>query len=200
MENLTNQQVKDQLLKAEVYQRTHVEAAKCYQCGKCSGGCPVAEQMDIMPRQVMRLLQLGLVEEALHSKAIWLCAGCDTCSTRCPKGVDIAKVMETLRIMAKERGYITEKNIDKFHNIYIGLMKGFGRMYEPGLIVGRNVMTGHLLQDFSYGIPYLAKRKLNLMPYRPKAKDEIAHLFQTAEKVHQEELAKLRSDKGGDLR
>ena len=180
----------------EVRGNTGVNVARCYQCGKCSGGCPVAEHMDIMPRQVMRLVQLGLVDEALHTRAIWLCAGCDTCSSRCPKGVDIAKVMETLRIMAKERGIITEKDIDKFHNIYIGLMKGFGRMYEPGLIVGRNVSTGHLFKDFSYGIPYLTKRKLNLVPYRPKARAEISHIFEAAERIQAEETAHMRS-KGG---
>ena len=48
--------------------------------------------MDVTPRQVMRMVQLGLVDEALRTRAIWLCAGCDTCSTRCPKGVDIAHV------------------------------------------------------------------------------------------------------------
>ena len=196
MQNLDEQQDQNKPLAEELASRTQVEAAKCYQCGKCSGGCPVAEHMDIMPRQVMRLVQLGLVDEALHTRAIWLCAGCDTCSSRCPKGVDIAKVMETLRIMAKERGIIIEKDIDKFHNIYIGLMKGFGRMYEPGLIVGRNVSTGHLFKDFSYGIPYLTKRKLNLVPYRPKARAEISHIFEAAERIQAEETAHMRS-KGG---
>lgn len=192
MEEFSQSQAKSKNAAEELQKRSHVEAAKCYQCGKCSGGCPVADYMDIMPRQVMRLVQLGLVEEALKSKAIWLCAGCSTCSVRCPKGVDIAHEMETLRIMAKEQGYIPEKDIDKFHNIYIGLMKGFGRMYEPGLIVGRNVTTGHLLKDFSYGIPYLVKRKLNLLPYRPKQKDDIKRIFETAEQLMQQDLAEFR--------
>lgn len=198
MQKLEEQQERNKPLAQEVAVRTQVEAAKCYQCGKCSGGCPVAEQMDIMPRQVLRLVQLGLIDEALHTRAIWLCAGCDTCSSRCPKGVDIAKVMETLRIMAKERGIITEKDIDKFHNIYIGLMKGFGRMYEPGLIVGRNVSTGHLLKDFSYGIPYLTKHKLNLLPYRPKAKAEISHIFEAAARIQAEETAHSQNKGGKD--
>lgn len=198
MQKLEEQQERNKPLAQEVAVRTQVEAAKCYQCGKCSGGCPVAEQMDVMPRQVLRLVQLGLIDEALHTRAIWLCAGCDTCSSRCPKGVDIAKVMETLRIMAKERDIITEKDIDKFHNIYIGLMKGFGRMYEPGLIVGRNVSTGHLLKDFSYGIPYLTKHKLNLLPYRPKAKAEISHIFEAAARIQAEETAHTQSKGGKD--
>lgn len=197
MDDLSRQIERSRALAEELVQRAGDEAAKCYQCGKCSGGCPAAEAMDVTPRQVMRMVQLGLVDEALRTRAIWLCAGCDTCSTRCPKGVDIAHVMETLRIMAKEKGIIAEKDIDKFHNVYIGLMKGFGRMYEPGLIVGRNVLTGHLFQDVSYGLPYLTKRKLNLIPYRPKAKAEITHIFQAAERVQREELARLRQERGG---
>ena len=101
---LDQQQAQGMALKEELQSRSHVDVSRCYQCGKCSAGCPVAEHMDIMLRQVMRLVQLGMMDEALKSKAIWLCATCETCSTRCPKGVEIATVMETLRIMAKEKG------------------------------------------------------------------------------------------------
>jgi heterodisulfide reductase subunit C len=69
----------------------------CYQCGNCSGGCPAADYMDIPPHQVIRLVQLGGIEEILESNTPWICAACITCSVRCPKGVDIAAVMEALR-------------------------------------------------------------------------------------------------------
>ena len=69
----------------------------CYQCGKCSAGCPSIEAMDVMPSQLIRLVQLGQVEKALATKTIWLCAACHTCKVRCPKGVDLAKIMEALR-------------------------------------------------------------------------------------------------------
>jgi heterodisulfide reductase subunit C len=75
----------------------------CYQCGKCSAGCPVVEAMDILPNQIIRLVQLGLVQEALDSKTIWLCASCITCTSRCPKGVDVARVMEALRAIILRR-------------------------------------------------------------------------------------------------
>lgn len=167
---------------------SHVEAAKCYQCGKCSAGCPVAEYMDIMPRQVMRLVQLGLTDEALKSKAIWLCATCDTCSTRCPRNVDIAHEMETLRILAKRKGIVGDKDIDKFHNVFLGCVQKFGRVYEVGLIVGRNVSTGKLFRDVNYGVPYLAKRKVSLLPENVKAKEEVRRIFERAEQLAQAEL------------
>jgi len=69
----------------------------CYQCGKCSAGCPVVSRMDILPNQIIRLAQLGLKEDLLESEAIWTCASCMTCNVRCPKGINIAEVIEVLR-------------------------------------------------------------------------------------------------------
>jgi heterodisulfide reductase subunit C2 len=71
----------------------------CYQCGKCSAGCPMSFAMDLLPNQVMRLVQLGLEEDIANSKTVWLCASCLTCAVRCPKGVDISRVMEALRLI-----------------------------------------------------------------------------------------------------
>ena len=78
----------------------------CYQCGKCSAGCPLVSVMDILPNQAIRLAQLG-AEEVLDFKAIWLCASCLTCAARCPKGVDLARVMEALRLIR------LRKNVDQ---------------------------------------------------------------------------------------
>jgi len=77
----------------------------CYQCGKCAAGCPVAFAMDMLPSQVIRYAQLGLVEKLLDSKTIWLCAACQACYTRCPKGIDLSRIMEALReIVMLEKG------------------------------------------------------------------------------------------------
>ncbi len=73
------------------------ELLACYQCGKCSAGCPMAKYMDILPHQIVRFAQLGLKEELLASEAIWMCVSCLTCNTRCPKGVRIAEVIEAVR-------------------------------------------------------------------------------------------------------
>ncbi|MDD5467169.1 MAG: 4Fe-4S dicluster domain-containing protein [Anaerolineales bacterium] len=70
----------------------------CNQCGKCSAGCPVAFSMDILPNQVIRMAQLGIVD-VLDSQTIWTCAACLTCVSRCPKGIDLPRVMEAMRLM-----------------------------------------------------------------------------------------------------
>jgi heterodisulfide reductase subunit C len=87
----------------------------CYQCGKCTAGCPSILEMDILPSQIIRLVQLGQEEESLKSKTIWLCASCFTCVTRCPKGVDLAKIMESLRQinLRKNVDYVSPLSISK---------------------------------------------------------------------------------------
>ena len=77
----------------------------CYQCGKCSAGCPMSFAMDLLPNQIMRLVQLGMEEDIANSKTIWLCASCFTCTVRCPKGVDISRVMEALRVIALRKSF-----------------------------------------------------------------------------------------------
>lgn len=78
----------------------------CYQCGKCSAGCPMSFAMELLPNQIIRLVQLGLEEDIAKSNTIWICASCITCSLRCPRGVDLARVMEALRLITMR------KNID----------------------------------------------------------------------------------------
>lgn len=76
----------------------------CYQCGKCSAGCPIATAMDLLPNQIIRMAQLGLEEDILNSKAPWLCAACLTCTSRCPRGVDIARIMGAVRSITLRTG------------------------------------------------------------------------------------------------
>ncbi|MGD2104777.1 MAG: 4Fe-4S dicluster domain-containing protein [Anaerolineae bacterium] len=75
----------------------------CNQCGKCSAGCPIVATMDILPSQVIRMAQLGM-EEVLETNTIWICASCLTCVARCPKGVDLPRLMEALRQVSLRKG------------------------------------------------------------------------------------------------
>lgn len=92
----SDQTESDIVLKIEMLSGQNMHS--CYQCGKCSSGCPGTPEMDILPNEVIRLIQMGRVDEVLSSDTIWFCASCMTCLIRCPKGVDLAKIMEALRV------------------------------------------------------------------------------------------------------
>ncbi|OPX18188.1 hypothetical protein BXT86_02495 [candidate division WOR-3 bacterium 4484_100] len=87
----------------------------CEQCGTCSASCPMVAEMDITPSQLMRMVQLGL-KEVMETKAMWVCASCYTCTVRCPRGLDVAKVAEALRqvYLRKALDYIEIKKIPKY--------------------------------------------------------------------------------------
>ena len=78
----------------------------CYQCGMCSGNCPAAANMDISPRQIIEMARLGLEDEIANSKTVWICASCLACAVNCPRGFDLSKVMEAIRLLT------LRKNID----------------------------------------------------------------------------------------
>jgi len=102
----------------------------CYQCGMCSAGCPIAFAMDLLPNQIIRLAQLGLEEDIAKSKTIWLCASCITCSVNCPRGLDLCKVMEALRLISLRKNIDYMRPVDIPHDVLAGfpqivLVSGF---------------------------------------------------------------------------
>ena len=106
-------------LKSEIKQKldeiSEVDLNSCFQCGRCSGGCPAADFMDILPNKIVRLAQLGFIDEILEANTIWICVSCITCTLRCPRGVDIAKIMEALRqiVLRKNINHVNINKIDK---------------------------------------------------------------------------------------
>jgi heterodisulfide reductase subunit C len=92
---------------AAIKEISGVDVRACYQCGKCTAGCPLASTMDLMPNQILRLIQVGEHEQALRSHTIWQCASCLTCAARCPKEVDPARVMDALRTLLMREGTCT---------------------------------------------------------------------------------------------
>ena len=96
--------------KAKVAELSGENINLCFQCGACSSGCPLTEEMDILPSKVMRLVQLGS-DEALGSKTIWVCSTCFNCEVRCPRGIDVANVMEALRQLMMRKKF-SQVNLD----------------------------------------------------------------------------------------
>jgi heterodisulfide reductase subunit C len=166
-------------LAAEVRERSGTDLNRCYQCRSCANGCPFVQAMDYTPNQVIRLVQFGLRQEALTCKTIWVCVGCHTCSSQCPMSIDIAAVMDTLRLMAVQEGVVIGKpNIIDFHEEVLRSLEKYGRAHKLGIMLGYKRQTGSWLRDLDLGLKMLAKRKLDLIPSRVRdVNKEIADLF-----------------------
>ncbi|MBI2957377.1 MAG: 4Fe-4S dicluster domain-containing protein [Chloroflexi bacterium] len=156
--------------------------ARCYQCGKCTAGCPAAPDMDMGPRQVMRALQLGMGREVLSCNSIWVCLQCQTCSSRCPKEIDIAKVMESLRLMAILEGHpAAEKNIALFNEVFLDVVKRHGRAYELEMGALYNLRSGHPTANARILVELVAKGRLALLPPAVRGVAKVRRLFDEAE-------------------
>jgi heterodisulfide reductase subunit C len=150
----------------------------CYQCQKCSAGCPVAFAMDYKPNQVMQMVSLGMKDRVLSSKTIWVCASCYTCSTRCPNDIDIAKVMDWLRQCALREGVTpAEKEVPLFHAAFLDSIRTHGRVHELGMMARYKMKTGKFFDDFKLGWKMFSKGKLKLLPSGISRKKEIKALF-----------------------
>lgn len=164
---------------------------RCYQCGKCTAGCPVALTMDLTPNQVIRMVQLGLKEDVLNSQTIWLCAFCSTCTVRCPRNVDLARVMEALRIMAEQQGMKAPgrgRNVQLFTSNFLNSVKRYGRMFEFGTMVGYNLKSGKPFREGETGLAMLKRKKLRLLPEKMAGADEVKRIFEEVRRA--EEVAK----------
>jgi heterodisulfide reductase subunit C2 len=176
----------DTAFTSEVEERSGQKMSDCYQCGNCTAGCPFSFSYDITVSNIMRLVQIGQRDAALKCSSIWLCATCQSCTTRCPNNIDVAGVMDHLRHMARESGYITEKRVKVFVDKFLESVEKHGRVYEMGLMVSYIAKTGRFWTDVDLAPKVLPKGKLPLKPHPIQGRDKIASIF----KRYREELSK----------
>ena len=173
MEEKTTSADKPMTIKPDLAKRIQEELEQnvylCYQCVKCTSGCPVSNFFDWQPNQIMRAIQLGQEDIALESETPWLCASCQTCTTRCPQGLDIAAIMDFLTREAKDRGIqppLPELNV--FNEAFMHEVKLWGRSYEPGLMVEmtlRNRDPKALVDDAGMYLKMMRKGKVGFFPH-----------------------------------
>lgn len=156
MEKVLNK-TEDKLLAEKIAKETGVNLRECYQCGKCSAGCPMADSFDLMPRQIIHYMQLGDMESVLESKTIWLCASCHTCMERCPHDINIPSIIEKARMEAERRGICAVREVKLFNDIFVETIRGFGKSQEVILEGAYNLTSGNLLQDVE-NVPQMLKK------------------------------------------
>lgn len=171
----------------ESLSHTHIE--QCYQCGKCTAGCPVAGQMDSPPTRLIRLLQLGDIERALRSDSIWRCVSCQTCAARCPQSVDCASILDALRQLAFERGTVSprQRRTMIFQKAFLANIRRHGRLNElelialfKGEVFLRDRALPVLFEDAGLA-PQLQRRgKLHLTGEQVRDRGGVARIFAKA--------------------
>ncbi len=156
-----------------------VPIQRCYHCRKCTAGCPLASVMEYNPNRIIKMIQMGMKKEVLNSSTIWLCASCETCITRCPNEVDIARMMDVLREMAIKEGIpAKEKNVILFHEAFLWGIKLRGRINEPLMMVNYKLRSGDFFSDMSMGIEMFLKGKLPLISPKTKNLRAVKDIFE----------------------
>jgi heterodisulfide reductase subunit C len=166
---------------------TSLNLTACFQCRKCTNGCPVTFAMDIYPDQVIRLAILGQKEQVLGCNTIWVCSACETCTTRCPNEVDIAATMDALKQIAVNEGVqVPQPKTYAFHRAFLEDIKKRGRMFEGRLMQSyllksgefyKKLVDGTIKEDISLGLNMFKKGRLPLLPKGIKGKKEIKEIL-----------------------
>ena len=175
-----------------------VNLKDCYQCGKCTGGCPLADGMDLMPREVIRFLQLGALDTVLDAKTPWICAQCVVCSSRCPQNVDICSVMRAVRQAAKRAGKRPVPEADIFDDEFIANVRAHGVSNEQYLAAAFNVKSGHLMQDADNAVRMLARGMVGVAMHNTEGRADVAAVIDRALAADAARFPQDEASEGGD--
>ncbi len=160
-----------------------VDLNRCYQCQKCSNGCPVVGLTKLSPSEVVRRLHLGAGDEILETDLTWLCLSCGTCYERCPMQINISAVIDAMRSLALEkRAVVSKGNIPLFNRMFLGTVRIFGRVYDLPMIAFYKLGTLNLRQDMDKFPAMLRKGKMAILPPSGADKDAVNRIFSKVEK------------------
>jgi len=177
----------------KLVERVKADVRECYQCGNCSAGCPAAFTFDYTPNQLMRMLQVGLVDKVLDSKAIQLCIQCLTCTARCPRNIDIAGIFEDLKTISTAQERDVPEHVKTFNKTFLDAVARFGRLpefYDMAMFYTGTMNPKMALGNVGLMVPVMSRRKMPLVPRRAKGADEVSRIYKkTMEKARAREKA-----------
>ena len=162
-----------------------VNTSACFQCQKCSNGCPLTFGMDLAPHHIIRAVNLGLKDKVLDSDTIWVCASCETCTARCPNDIDIAHIMDTLRHISVKKGVkSSQKQAPIFHKAFLSNVRNLGRVHEMTMALDFTLRSAGLKGILKYtklGMNMVFKGKMKLIPHRSASAKEVKEIFRATE-------------------
>ena len=161
-----------------VRKATGLHVARCYQCGKCSAGCPMASEMTLMPHEMVRLVQLDRKDRLMQDDSMWLCLTCETCTARCPNGFDPARMIDGLRELSlAENAENAPRRIRAFHEAFLDQIRSHGRVFEFGMVMAYKMKTGALFDDVDNAPGMFPRGKLKLMPSTIDGIDDVRRIY-----------------------
>jgi len=161
-----------------------IDINSCLQCKKCSNGCPVSGYTSSSPSEIIKKLQMGAGKELLDSEIIWTCVSCATCFSRCPMEINMAEVMDALRVMAAEAGAAKPAgDMPLMNKLLLGTIKTFGRTYDLGAMALYKAGTSSYMKDMDKVPMILKKGKMALLPPHGADKKIVKQIFNNLEKA-----------------
>jgi heterodisulfide reductase subunit C len=164
-----------------------IDMGICYQCKKCTSGCPVAKFTESGPSEIIRRLHLGAGNELLGSDLIWMCLSCETCYSRCPMQINTAAVIDALRVLAVERkAAIQQGNMPLMNSMFLKTVESFGRTYDLAMIMAYKMGTGSILNDTDKFPAMLQKGKMAILPHSGADKQVVKRIFKKSRRAKEQ--------------
>jgi heterodisulfide reductase subunit C len=171
----------------EVEKDESFQAGACFLCRKCTNGCPVTFALDLFPDEVIRMVLLGQRERVLHCQTIWVCAACETCTTRCPNEVKIAELMDHLKEMAiEEQVPCPQPAVLALHKTFISNVQKRGRVFESTLLPAYLLRSGQLRRKWKdgswqteakLGWKLFSKGRMPVLPRKRRGTEEVRQIL-----------------------
>jgi len=160
----------------------------CFQCSKCSAGCPMSDKMDLKPAQVMHNIRLGREDAVLNSTTIWLCVGCETCTARCPQDVKPAEAMTAARVLALKKGVKPSvREVDIYYRGFVDNMRFYGKIHDASLAGITQLLTGQLRENLPIAWKLFRKGRVKPPPIPIKGRTFRALYKRTLEQEKKQE-------------
>ncbi len=154
---------RNEKLRKKITNKTKGELLKCFNCGTCTAGCPVAGITNFNPRRVLRKISLGIdITEDIRA-----CVSCYTCNARCPNGIDIAKIMDAVKISFQQDKKSEDDPGVIFNKAFLGTVEKYGQLYELEMLLKYKINnSGDLFKDIEFGLPLMLKGKMGILPHK----------------------------------